>query len=165
MTPLRTSLKTLERIAEVVKIKNPWEAVCGAVDLIENHYRYEEKVPTRFDSGTGKPVQFTWKPYEKFRSEVLLNWDYKNERPLRHESSENDISLSQEVVDFLFENGIRNHGILIETPYGNYALNYDETSYDASAHNDRWTQTDRKIRFIPLTKKLTKKSIEGGERK
>jgi hypothetical protein len=164
MSELRTNQKTLERIAEVVQMKEPWNAVCGVVDLIENHYQYEEKIPTEFNSQTGKPIKFNWKPYKRFKGEVVLNWDHEKDRysPLKHEHHEDELSLSQKVVDFLFENGIKEQGIFVETHHGNYALNYSEDSYEASAHNDRWTQTDRKIEFIPLNKQLTKDGIKGG---
>jgi coenzyme F420-reducing hydrogenase alpha subunit len=149
---IRIPQRTLERLEQLFEEKNPLRALEGAVDVINNYARYEGETPVRYSETTGKPVEFKWKPYQEYRPEVQLeyDWDKKKYKPVKEREQ---IRLNQEVLDFLFvKNKLETQTLEFRAGKQNYALAFRKEQYEASSHNDRWLQTDLKIIFSPVKK-------------
>ncbi|MEK6758106.1 MAG: hypothetical protein AABX88_03165 [Nanoarchaeota archaeon] len=144
MSELRKNKKAIEKLVLIENEIDTYQAIRKVIRLIENESMYEEKIPRKYDEKTGQPKSFIWKPYQKFEKKISLYDD-------------GDIILSKEVKKDLLNNfKIKKNPLLIQTDIGDYLLNHRIHSYEASAHNDRWIQTDAFIEIIKIKNVLQK---------
>ena len=61
--------ETLDRLSNTKDLKNALELM---VDL-KGHTFLEEEVVTKYSKKTGKPLEYSWKPYEKFETNINSN--------------------------------------------------------------------------------------------
>ncbi|MFH1174417.1 MAG: hypothetical protein V1725_04745 [archaeon] len=134
---IRMPRETCKKIAQLFKSSSPKTVIAGLVDIIESYPMREIYDAVRYDSKTGKPTEYAWQTAnDRFRGYIVLD----AERTLG--TLEGEHVLNKNVLDKLFKHGLENTPLLFDTPGGSYALRYEEHTYTASAHNDRWTQTD-----------------------
>lgn len=165
MGEIRTPKKTLEKIIEVSKETSPFLALAGAIEIIEDYPRYEEKVPVKFDCNTGKPLEFSWKPNKDLIPlKIGLGYDKKHQEKGRYvafDINQGSIPINQKVIDYLlFDLHIEKKPFIIHISRGDYIVGYNEESYEAHGQNDSWTQTDREIYIKKLSGILMKEGIK-----
>ena len=153
MGELKTPKKTLEKLAEIEREKEAYTAVVGAIDLMENYYKYLEKAPMKYDKNTGDPKKFRWLPHKKFEKVIPVGYDILKKRYLAKNVLVEGIQLNDRVITYLFERlNIKEVPLIVNTQFGKYALKYYEEACGDT--------TLREILFIPLKKTLTKKGLE-----
>lgn len=116
--------RTQKKIDEIKCETNPKLALEGIVELFEDYVNHEEKVPTKYDEQTGKPVQFERKlsTYQgstysgRFKPEIYLGGvnltDPAPEEP----------GLSKIILEFVKER----NPVLVNTKFGKYVFIYEE---------------------------------------
>jgi hypothetical protein len=62
--------RTLYKIDEVRRIKEPYLSVCGYIDLVENYFLTERGSPIRYDEKEGSIKDWKWESYERFQQKV-----------------------------------------------------------------------------------------------
>ncbi len=67
---IRMPNSTLARISQIRDLTNPYKAVEGFVDLVENYFLTERGFPKGYSLRNGKPATWEWKPYERFQQKV-----------------------------------------------------------------------------------------------
>lgn len=105
------------------KLYNPKKALEGIVELFENYVNFEEKVPAKYDTQTGKPVEFKWIPSTypdtscpgKFFPQIYLGGVNMRDPILE------DVGLPKKVVE-----QIKKTPILLDTHFGTYVFCYEE---------------------------------------
>lgn len=123
MAESRIPIKTKEKIIELKKETDIKKALEGVVDLFENYVRFEEKFPVKYDSQTGRPIEYEWKSSKqgKFNSEIYLGGFNLTAPP------SDEPGLAKIVVEHIKKKG----PILADTPLGAYVFSYEER--DASS--------------------------------
>jgi hypothetical protein len=155
MGEIRRPKRTLEKLAEVAEETNPFLAMTGVIDIIEDYLMYEEKVPAEFNPKNGEPVKFKWTSNGRIENwRVLLNYDKERYTSLKLDSV---IPINQKVIDYLFmDMGLENNPFMINVERGHYFVGYRVDRYEIGAHNDSWIRTDRIIYFQKVNHLLTK---------
>ena len=64
---IRIPDSTINKLSQIRKITNPYQAICEFVDLVENFFLTERGLPAKYDEKTGKPKTWEWKPYERYQ--------------------------------------------------------------------------------------------------
>ena len=62
----RVPPRTESLLQRLESISDGYAACLLVIDLFENHYRFECKEPDQFDSNTGKPIHYRWRPGVEF---------------------------------------------------------------------------------------------------
>jgi hypothetical protein len=118
---LRIVPETQIRMNKIRRMTNTKRALEGVVNLIENHTYMECAFPTKYDEGTGKPLEFEWRPDEesgKFSYEINLGGGCLID-PVNTE-----LGLSDGIVKRIKEHG----PYLVNTQSGKYVFRYAENT-------------------------------------
>jgi hypothetical protein len=110
---IRTPAKTTAKLEEIANAPSLAAAIPLAIDLINNYYRKEGKVATKYDTKTGKPVEHRWKPYERFENALLVDG-----------RTSNKIDISSATLDHL-KKLPRAEALIFEVDNTPYAISYE----------------------------------------
>jgi hypothetical protein len=73
---IRIPENTQSKIEKILNLTDPYNAVVEYIDLIENHFKTEKGIPSKYDSETGEPKEWSWSPYEQFEQTSFPSSDF-----------------------------------------------------------------------------------------
>ncbi len=141
MGELRIPETTKNKIMSIKHLTDTKQALEETIDLLLNFYQKEENVPIEYDSQSGKPIDYTWRPHTEYEMQLDIG-SLSPRDPLA--------PFDKGVIDEIRANG----PLLVNTKFGKYAVWYEQLCESQHDRGSSWLETYHVVKFLALQDEL-----------